>query len=183
MVVASLALLFALGGSSFAAVNALIPPKSVGTLQLKNYSVGTLQLKTNAIVGAKVKNGTLSRLDFRPGAIPAGPQGPQGPQGPVGPQGPQGPQGATGAAGSSSGFDTTKLHIKSFSSVTINAGDYGGGDFTCDSGQIALSGGINSGYRFEVEFLMPVNNNTWRIRMYNNSASTESFAPVLLCYG
>jgi hypothetical protein len=179
MVVASLALLLALGGTSFAAVTA-IAPHSVGTLQLKNFAVGTNQLKTNAIVGLKVKNGTLSKLDFAPGQVPIGPAGPQGPQGAVGAAGPAGPAGAVGPAG---GFDATKFHIKSFGSVNLSAGSFGGGDYTCDSGQSALSGGINSGYRFEVEFLMPVNTNTWRIRMYNDSGSAESFAPVLLCYG
>jgi hypothetical protein len=179
MVVASLALLLALGGTSFAAATA-IAPHSVGTLQLKNFAVGTAQLKTNAVVGGKVKNGTLSRLDFAPGQVPAGPQGPQGPQGPAGSPGSPGPTGATGAAGV---FDTTRFHIKSFPSVNISSGDYGGGDYSCDSGQSALSGGINSGYRFEVEFLMPVDRGTWRIRMYNDSGGSESFQPVLVCYG
>ena len=67
--------------------------------------------------------------------------------------------------------------------MNLSPGSYGGGDYTCDSGQSALSGGINSGYRFEVEFLMPVNTTTWRIRMYNDSGGAESFAPVLVCYG
>ena len=182
MVVASLALLAALGGSSFAAVNA-VNPKSIGTLQLKNYSVGSLQLKANSVTGLKVLNGSLRRLDFAPGQVPTGPAGPQGPAGPAGASGPAGPAGPTGPAGAAGGFDPTKLHIKNFSSVTLGSGDYGGGDVSCDSGQVALSGGINSGYRFEVEFLMPLNNNTWRIRMYNQTGGTTSFQPVLLCYG
>jgi hypothetical protein len=182
MVVASLALLLALGGTSFAAATA-IAPRSVGTLQLKNFAVGTNQLKANAVLGSKVKNGTLSKLDFAQGQVPTGPAGPQGPQGPAGAAGVAGPAGPAGAVGPAGGFDATKFHIKSFGSVNLSPGAFGGGDYTCDSGQSALSGGINSGYRFEVEFLMPVTTTTWRIRMYNDSAGAESFAPVLVCYG
>ena len=69
-VIASVALLLALGGTSLAAVNAL--PRS---------SVGTAQLKANAVTSAKVKNGSLLAVDFRSGSLPAGPAGPQGPAG------------------------------------------------------------------------------------------------------
>src|SRR5262249_23791225 len=106
-----------------------------------------------------------------------------GPKGAKGDTGSPGPPGAKGDAGPAGGFDASKLHVKTFGSVNLNPGNYGGGDVTCDAGQSALSGGINSGYRFEVEFLQPLNATTWRIRMYNDSAVAESFQPVLVCYG
>ena len=65
MVVASLALLIALGGTSYAAIQAL-PHNSVTTVQVKDFSL-------------------LGR-DFKRGQIPAGPVGPVGPQGPAGSQ-------------------------------------------------------------------------------------------------
>ena len=77
MVVASLALLVALGGTSIAAVTVVLP---------KN-SVGTPQLQANAVVSSKVKNRSLMAADFAPGQIPQGPQGPPGGQGPAGPAG------------------------------------------------------------------------------------------------
>ena len=80
MVIACIALGVALGGTSVAAIQAL--PKN---------SVGTKQLKRNAVVSAKVKNGSLLRADFKRGQIPAGPQGPAGPPGSQGIQGPAGP--------------------------------------------------------------------------------------------
>ena len=70
MVVASVALLVALAGTSVAAVNAL-PLGSVGTLQLKN----------NAVVSAKVKNHSLLKTDFQAGQLPARPARPSGPAG------------------------------------------------------------------------------------------------------
>ena len=83
MVLAFVALLVALGGTSYAAI------------QLPANSVGTKQLKKNAVNSAKVKNGSLLRADFRSGQLPAGPRGPQGVQGVQGPQGPAGPANVT----------------------------------------------------------------------------------------
>ena len=76
--IALLALFFALGGSAFAAGNALIPRNSVGTAQLKN----------GAVIKSKISSKTLRQLKGNRGAQgapgAAGPQGPQGPQGPAG---------------------------------------------------------------------------------------------------
>lgn len=77
-VLAALALLVALGGTSIAAVSIVVPKNSVGTAQLKN----------NAVVSAKVKNGSLRGADFAAGQLAAGPRGPTGPAGPAGPAGP-----------------------------------------------------------------------------------------------
>src|SRR5919198_3442616 len=87
LVVATLALLFALTGTGIAAVAAL-PRNSVGTRQLRN----------NAVVSSKVRNHSLLARDFKRGQLPRGPIGPAGPAGPPGPAGPTGPAGTTGAA-------------------------------------------------------------------------------------
>ena len=86
MVVASAALLIALGGTSIAAVTAL-PKNSVGTAQLKDSAVVTAKLKNSAVTSVKVQNRSLLAQDFAPGQIPPGPSGPQGPAGPAGPPG------------------------------------------------------------------------------------------------
>lgn len=83
MVVACAALAVALGGTSYATV-----------LQVPKNSVGTAQLRTNAVVSAKVRNGSLLRTDFKAGQIPAGPAGAAGPAGPAGAAGPPGPSDA-----------------------------------------------------------------------------------------
>jgi hypothetical protein len=90
MVVACFALLVALGGTGVAATVALAPN-----------SVGTAQLRNNAVVSTKVRNGSLLRVDFKAGQVPAGKTGPTGPPGP---QGPQGQAGAAGAAGPSDAY-------------------------------------------------------------------------------
>ncbi|MGH3083461.1 MAG: hypothetical protein ACRDNP_05265, partial [Gaiellaceae bacterium] len=64
MVVASIALLVALGGTGIAAV-ANVPL----------FSVGTPQLKSNAVISNKVKNRSLLAVDFKQGQLPRGPRG------------------------------------------------------------------------------------------------------------
>jgi hypothetical protein len=116
MVVACLALLVALGGTSVAAVQAL-GPNTVGTSQLKANAVTAAKIKNgqvanaklaanavtnaklanNSVTGAKVQNGSLSKSDFAAGSLPAGPAGPAGPTGPAGAAGPAGPAGTIGA--------------------------------------------------------------------------------------
>ncbi len=72
--------------------------QAAGKLILPKRSVGPAQLKTNAVTGAKVKNGTLTAIDFKAGRLPAGTKGDPGAPGPAG------PKGETGAPGTSRAF-------------------------------------------------------------------------------
>jgi hypothetical protein len=72
-VIAVIALVIALGGTSYAAVT--LPRNSVGTAQLKN----------NAVTSLKVANNSLLKADFKSGQIPAGAAGAAGAAGPAGP--------------------------------------------------------------------------------------------------
>jgi hypothetical protein len=113
MVVASIALLVALGGTSVAAVNQLAA-NSVGTSQLKSNAVTTPKIKNsavnaskiasnavvaakiagNAITNAKIANGTIQPADLSAAAKTSGPPGAPGAQGATGPTGPAGPSNA-----------------------------------------------------------------------------------------
>src|SRR3954469_20902114 len=77
MVIGCLALLLTLGGTGYAASQAL-PRNSVTSIQVKDRSL-------------------LAR-DFRAGQIPRGRVGPAGPAGPQGPAGPAGPAGGSASA-------------------------------------------------------------------------------------
>jgi hypothetical protein len=74
LVVASVALLVALGGTSYA----------VSTLPAN--SVGSAQLRTGAVTSAKVRDGSVRALDLAPATrrALAGQVGPRGPQGEAG---------------------------------------------------------------------------------------------------
>src|SRR5215212_3985641 len=85
-IVASIALLAALGGTSYAASEALLPSNSVGSAQVVNGSLGRVD------IGAGVR-GDRGPRGFR------GPTGPRGLAGPAGTAGTAGPAGAAGAAG------------------------------------------------------------------------------------
>jgi hypothetical protein len=75
--VAYLALLVALSGTSYAAATTLVPANSVGSPQIINHSVKKVDLRA---------------------ALPRGQRGRQGPQGLEGPTGPQGPPGLASAS-------------------------------------------------------------------------------------
>lgn len=82
----TLALFVALGGGAYA-------------LTIPNSSIGTKQLKNGAVTAAKVKQGTLLTVDFRPGQISSGAVGPRGDLGPLGPTGAKGDAGPIGPVG------------------------------------------------------------------------------------
>ena len=84
-----LALIVALGGVSYAAVQ--LPKNSVGAKQLKKKAVTASKIKRNSITTVKVKNRSLLAADFKEGQLPQGPQGPRGATGPQGTPGPMGP--------------------------------------------------------------------------------------------
>ena len=84
MVVACVALAVALGGTSFAAIEAL-PRNSVGAKQLKRNAVTGPKIKANAVNGAKVANNSLRGADVNeatlgtvPTAASAAPSGAAG---------------------------------------------------------------------------------------------------------
>jgi hypothetical protein len=94
LVVASVALLAALAGTSVAAVS-----------QLGANSVGLAQMRNNAVSSPEVINRSLLAVDFARGQLPRGLRGPrgfpgtEGTPGAPGAQGPSGPSGPSGPAG------------------------------------------------------------------------------------
>jgi hypothetical protein len=72
MIVACIALLIALGGTSYAAIT------------LPTNSVGTKQLKKNAVISTKVKDRSLLAKDFKAGQLPRGAKGDKGDKGDTG---------------------------------------------------------------------------------------------------
>lgn len=108
-VIAAIALLVALGGTSYAVTQ--LPKDSVGTEQLQDDAVGPMKIKAGAITAGKIRNGTVTSRKIRNGTIQKwdigwstwvgllGARGPQGATGATGPAGPRGPIGETGATG------------------------------------------------------------------------------------
>ena len=86
-VTSTLALIVALGGTSYAAVS------------FPSNSIGTSQLQANAVTSGKVKNGSLLSRDFKSGQLPKGATGAKGATGGTGASGATGAAGVAGAKG------------------------------------------------------------------------------------
>jgi hypothetical protein len=78
LAVSVMALVVALGGTSYAAA-----------------MIGSADIKDDSVRSKDVRDGTLKKRDLR--FDPTGEQGPAGPAGPAGPEGPAGPAGADGS--------------------------------------------------------------------------------------
>jgi hypothetical protein len=85
MLVASIALLVALGGTSWAAVT--LAPRSVSNAALK----------TGAVNSRVIADRSVQNVDLAAGVIKKGPSGPVGPSGQTGAAGPSGPAGPSDA--------------------------------------------------------------------------------------
>ena len=92
-VTATMALVVALGGTSYAAI----------------------KLPANSVTSKQVKDKSLLKKDFKTGQLPAGKAGAAGPAGPVGPAGPQGFTGPAGVVAS--------VYKSTESGPTATAGD------------------------------------------------------------
>jgi hypothetical protein len=76
LIIATLSLIVALGGTSYAVSQ--LPKNSVGKRQLRTNAVTVKKIKRNAINTRKVKNGSLLAKDFKAGQLPAGQKGDKG---------------------------------------------------------------------------------------------------------
>lgn len=143
VVVASLALLVALTGTSYAAVT------------LAQNSVGTVQLRAGAVTSTKVKDGSLRTVDLAPAARRAL-------KGGVGPAGPKGDKGEPGPAGMS-GFETVTA------SSLFNSSPERTLSLSCPTGKKIVGGGGGAWGRAMISVpagvaltaSQPVDDNTW----------------------
>ena len=116
--VAYVALLLALSGTSYAAVTKLLPANSVGTRQ--------------------VINGSLLKKDFKSGQLPRGARGPRGVTGAAGATGPAGANGPAGAQGPPGPVDLT---YATSDQTTVAAGNQATAFAGCPSGTVVIGGG------------------------------------------
>ena len=95
---------------------------SVTSQHIRPGAVKRTDLGRNAVVAAKVADGSLLAKDFASGALPQGPQGATGTQGVQGVQGVQGPKGDTGTV-DTSGFYTKTDSDARFLGIAATAAD------------------------------------------------------------
>lgn len=133
-VTSMMALMVALGGTSYAAG---LAKNSVGSTQIKPKAVKNSDLGDASVTSKKVENGSLLAADFALGQIPAGPKGATGATGTTGitgATGPIGPRGATGALGA--------VIVRSETAVADMTIDQKlSYDVYCNAGEQAIGGG------------------------------------------
>lgn len=149
LVVSIIALIVALGGTSYAAVN--LPANTVGNKQLRNGAVTAPKIARNAVRSSQVKDGSLLAGDFAPGQLksglagPAGPKGEPGSPGPTGPKGdpgqpgPQGVQGVQGERGPAGFSGYEQVTVEEHSNVAMSI--YTDATATCPTGKVVVGGG------------------------------------------
>jgi hypothetical protein len=185
MIVACLALLVALGGTSVAAVSQLAR-NSVGTPQLRNNAVTNPKIRNNAVNSSKVAPRSLLRSDFAAGQLPAGPVGPQGPAGPAGAAGPAGPAGVIGAIT----VRTTSVSIADAASNGVWTSGRVRRD--CEGNERSISAGTSWGddganLRLVTQELEPKPNAQnqvigWEAVGTNDTGESSNFTVHVLCY-
>ena len=157
LVLASVALGIALGGTSVAAVSQL-PRGSVGAAQLKTNAVTTAKIRNNDVRSADVRNGSLLRVDFRRGQIPAGPPGPQG---------------APGVSGREQVNAESPLNSVPSKNISV----------TCPSGKKVLGGGVElSGpgrNRVSTTEDQPLGDNGWEAEAFEVVATPANWKVVV----
>jgi hypothetical protein len=193
MVVACLALLVALGGTSVAAVNAIVPRNSVGpaqirsnavaTPELRNGAVTTAKLRNNAVTGLKVRNRSLTAIDFVPGSLPAGPAGAAGPAGPAGPVGPAGTIGPITVRQNAVPIPTGPAEDGKYNTETVSV--------NCNAGEKAISAGTGwsddaNDRELWTQRITPLITNGavtgYRATGGNDSGNGSTFTLYVLCY-
>jgi hypothetical protein len=157
-VTATLALVIALGGTSYAAI------------KLPANSVGSVQVRPGAITSDKVRNGSLLRRDFKPGELPRGARGAAGARGPAGPPGP---------AGAASPPVAGYAHSDP---IAVPAGVTLPGRLACDDGMRVVGGGVySSESHMVVESSYPASATAWVVYMRNESTVTRAFRVYVIC--
>jgi len=158
-VAATMALVLALGGTSYA-VTAL--PRN---------SVGTAQLKPQAVTKAKLA----------PGILTIGPTGPRGLQGPAGASGQPGPQGVAGPAGGP--LDPKRVvHVPGPIFGVAPGAQFINIAAPCPSGGIALAGGYTISGTVHVSSSIASDfQQGWQITVDNPGASTGTAQAFAVC--
>ena len=170
LVVACIALIVALTGTSYATV-LNVPRNSVGTRELKRNAVTPAKIAPNAVRAAHVLNGTLLAEDFKAGQLPSGPKGDKGDKGDKGLKGDKGDKGDPGMSGYTivQGAQSSTTSGFQAATATCPAGKrpVGGGGFTQTPGAgVTVRNSFPTGQQWLVVVDAKTPGTGWRYQAY-----------------
>jgi hypothetical protein len=155
---------------------------AAGSLVVGKNSVGTAQMKKDAVTGPKVKNGSLSGADFKPGTIQPGPAGPKGDTGPKGDSGAPGAKGDKGDRGPAGPSGVSGYRVILSNGMTLNPGKTASAIAVCPTGKKALGGGFQLSPGATATFSSTdANNETWMVEARNDAATQGWVQAVAVC--
>jgi hypothetical protein len=169
MVVAMLALIIALGGTSYAAVK--LPKGSVGSRELKKNAVTTASIKNSAVTGAKVKADSLTGADINEATLAPAPL----------------------AAASNHANGAAALDRVTYRSIggSVAANDPNVTPVTlsgpvsagCDPGQVVVGGGVHvdDPNSLATHESYPGTARTWTVVVGNDDPNPHSFTVFAVC--
>jgi hypothetical protein len=183
LILSATALVVAVLGSTplgEAASDAVFPPNSVGTTQLRanavvsakirNGSVTALDIQKRAITAAHVKPGSLVAASFRAGQLPTGPKGDKGDKGDKGVKGDPG----------LSGYQVVQGPL-----VTVPPNTYRISRIACPTGKRPIGGGGHSASGIGgIAYLtssIPIDNREWQASFRNPHTSAISMWAYVVC--
>lgn len=172
-----------------AAREAVFPPNSVGTLELRdnavvsakirNGSVTGLDIQKRTLTGAHVKPGTLVASNFRAGQLPAGPKGEKGDKGDKGQKGDKGDKGPNGDPGLSAVVvvQSAPAPLAANGSALLRV--------TCPAGKRAIGGGGHQASAVGgVGYLtssIPIEANKWQAGFKNPTGTAATVWAYAVC--
>lgn len=206
MVVASVALVVALGGTSYAASQlsgADVKDGSLTGADVRNGSLTEHDLKGGTLTGATIRDGSLQSKDFRAGQLPAGPRGETGDAGPAGAAGPPGPRGDTGFTGPTGRpgpqgppgpqgiAGASAVQYEQSPVFNLPDGIQGLADVACPDGLVAVGGGafvggglgatINSSYPSAGDGTGTLGDIGWTVVANNQTGADQLLQVYVLC--
>lgn len=160
MIVAVIALIVAMGGTSYAAIT------------LPRNSVGDRQIRAGAVRSSEVRDRSLSVRDLSVSARTTlrGAQGPPGPPGAASPGG--------------SGTVTVKTAAGSVGAAPVDQEVLASATATCDAGQRVVSGGASTGdpaIPSIHESFPAAGGSAWTVTVGNDTATARSFTVYAVC--
>ena len=171
-----LALIVALGGTSYAAVK--LPKGSVGSRELKKNAVTTANIKNSAVTGAKVKADSLTGADINEATLAPAPLA-----------------AASNHANAAAAVDkvTYRTTLGSVGAATADPDPNNPGGFittpsaptaaSCDAGQVAVGGGakLEDVVNEAIHESYPSTGRTWTVTVGNDDPNPHTFTVFVAC--